>query len=77
MLPDKFFSAYTETAEKPVSDAPEEEAPKSYTAAEVDALVNDRVAAAMDEIKKSLSEPENPVERTNENEENNKGNEKA
>jgi len=70
MLPDKFFSAYNETAEKPVSEAPEEEAPKSYTAAEVDALVNERVAAAIEEIKKSLSEPDSPVERTNNHEEN-------
>ena len=70
MLPDKFFSAYSETAEKPVSDAPEEEAPKSYTAAEVDALVNERVAAAIEEIKKSFSEPDSPVERTNNHEEN-------
>ena len=76
MLPEKFFSAYNETAEKPVSEAPEEEAPKSYTAAEVDALVNDRVAAAIEEIKKSLNEPENPVERTKEHEENS-GNEEA
>lgn len=72
MLPEKFFSAYQETAEKPVSEAPEEEAPKSYTAAEVDALVNERVAAAIEEIKKSFSEPDSPVERTNNHEENNR-----
>lgn len=76
MLPDKFFSAYNETAEKPVTEAPEEEAPKNYTAAEVDALVNERVAAAIEEIKKSFSEPEDPVERTKNHEENS-GNEEA
>ena len=76
MLPDKFFSAYQETAEKPVTEAPEEEAPKSYTAAEVDALVNERVAAAIEEIKKSFSEPDDPVERKKDYEENS-GNEEA
>lgn len=61
MLPDKFFEAFAETGEKPPSADPEDPEPKTYTAAEVDALVNERVAEAVEEIKKTLSTPEDPA----------------
>lgn len=59
MLSDKFFEAYAATADRPPDTGAEDPGPKTYTAAEVDALVNERVAEAIAEIKKSLREPEN------------------
>lgn len=73
MLSDKFFEEYAKTATRPPEepagalDDPEKD---SYTRAEVDEIVNQKVAAAVDEIKSELaalytadkSEPEQPAE---------------
>ena len=73
MLSDKFFEEYAKTGtprpEEP-ADALEDPEKDSYTRAEVDEIVNSKVAAAVDEIKSELAalyttdknEPEKPAE---------------
>lgn len=59
MLSDKFFEAYAATASKPPDTGSDPEpAPKTYTAAEVDELVNKKVAEAVASIQARLAEAE-------------------
>lgn len=58
MLSDKFFEEYAKTGTKPAADPAgvlEDPEKDSYTRAEVDEIVNAKVAAAVDEIKTELA----------------------
>lgn len=59
MLPDRFFDEYAKTG--PPKQEPAEKT--SYTAAEVDKIVTDKVNDAIEDLKKSISEQ---MERSNE-----------
>lgn len=62
MLSDKFFEAYAATAGKPLDTGSDPEpAPKTYTAAEVDELVNKKVAEAVASIQARLADAEDQV----------------
>lgn len=75
MLSDKFFEEYAKTGtpkpEEPADTLLEDPEKDSYTRAEVDEIVNSKVAAAVDEVKAELntmygklqySRPEEPAE---------------
>lgn len=58
MLPDKFFEEYAKTYDHPVTEDPEPEKEKTYTAAEVEEIVNDKLEKAL----QGLTAKEQPVE---------------
>lgn len=62
MLNDKFFDEYAKTGPPP-QEAAADDPEKMYTAAEVDKLVNEKVEAAVKEIKNSMAgnEPDIPA----------------
>ena len=75
MLSDKFFEEYAKTGtprqEEPAEALLEDPEKDAYTRAEVDEIVNSKVAAAVDEVKAELntiygkmhySKPEEPAE---------------
>lgn len=72
MLPDKFFEEYSKTGPEPAPDTLDDTTKKTYTAAEVDELVNRKVAEAVESIQVRLatadeSGPDNePAETDNE-----------
>lgn len=72
MLPDKFFEEYAKTGPEPAPDTLDDATKKTYTAAEVDELVNRKVAEAVESIQARLvaadvNESDNePAETTNE-----------
>ncbi len=55
MLPDKFFEEYAKTGPEPAPDTLDDPSKKTYTAAEVDELVNRKVAEAVESIQARLA----------------------
>lgn len=78
MLPDRFFKEYGETASRSkATDNPEaEETKDTFTAADVDKIVSEKVNAALEEMKTSLAaaQAEQKGEQNNEESDNNTGN---
>lgn len=73
MLPDRFFKEYGETAiRSKAADNPEtEETKDTFTAADVDKIVTEKVNAALEEMKASLASAQAEQKGEQNNEENN------
>ena len=73
MLPDRFFQEYGETASRSkAADNPEtEETKDTFTAADVDKIVSEKVTAALEEMKASLAAAQAETKGEQNNEEGN------
>ena len=73
MLPDRFFEEYGQTASrsKAADGAETEETKETFTAADVDKIVTDKVNAALEEMKTSLAAAQAETKGENNHEENN------
>lgn len=73
MLPDRFFKEYRETASRSkAADSTEtEETKETFTAADVDKIVTEKVNAALEEMKTSLATAQAEQKGEQNNEENN------
>lgn len=73
MLPDRFFEEYGQTAGRSkAADNPEtEETKETFTAADVDKIVTEKVNAALEEMKTSLATAQAETKGENNHEENN------